>query len=374
MPSQCVTCRRALKQQVVDETRPGGRTNGRSMRARTLFLMLILLAGADWLACRVLDQQVHRAFERWTQVMTDQGWAVHAGAVVEDGVPFGARLTLRDLSVTGGRAMVPGGVDLDAGRVVLSLAIADPFRLVIQPQGAVHLRLAGLPPVTVEAERMSASVKLWRTPVDSIDIRALSLAGGLQRSSNHQDVRVDSLHIVLKAARGFSARTTAQLTVDAHGAQLPDDGRWPLGATIGQIGFDLSLASPALSGGNGSDQARAWRDWGGALALQRLDVRWGPLQLHTIARLGLDDRLQPAGSGTAQVSGWGASLDALARGGAIAPGVAQTAKAVLGLMAPAASSSDGDATLSLPFTLRDSTLSVGKVPLMRLNTVTWGGV
>jgi hypothetical protein len=345
------------------------------MRARTLFLMLLLLlAGADWLACRVLDRQVHRAFDRWTQVMTDQGWHVHAGAVVEDGVPFGARLTVRDLSVTGGRAMVPGGVDLDVGRVVLILDVVDPFRLVIQPQGAVHLRLAGLPPVAVDADSMSASVKLWRTPVDSVDIHATSLTGGLERSSNHQDVRADSLHLRLTAARGFSARTSAQLTVDARGVQLPDDGRWPLGATIGQIGFDVSLASPALSGGNGSDQARAWRDWGGALTLQRLDMRWGRLQLHTIARLGLDDRLQPAGSGVAQISGWGASLDALARGGAVAPGVAQTAKAVLGLMAPAASSSDGDATLSLPFTLRDSTLSVGKVPLMRLNTVTWGGV
>jgi hypothetical protein len=344
------------------------------MRARTLFLMLLLLAGADWLACRVLDRQVHRAFDRWTQVMTDQGWSVHAGAVAEDGFPFGAVLTVRDLSVTGGRAMVPGGVDVQTRRVVLSLAIAKPFTLVIQPQGAVHLRLAGLPPVSVDSDSMSASVKLWRTPVDSIDIRAASLVGGLERSTNHQDVRLDSVHLTLVAARGFSARTTAQLTVDAHGVQLPDDGRWPLGATIGQIGFDVSLASPALSGGNGSDQARAWRDWGGALALQRLDVRWGPLQLHMIARLGLDNKLQPAGSGVAQVSGWGDSLDALARGGTIAPGVAQTAKAVLGLMSPASSASDGAAALSLPFTLHDSTLSVGKVPLMRFNTVTWGGV
>jgi hypothetical protein len=344
------------------------------MRARTLFLMLLLLAGADWLACRVLDRRVHRAFDRWAQTMTDQGWTVHQGGVVENGLPFGAQLTVRDLSVTGGRAMVPGGVDLDMRRLVLSLSIADPFRLVIQPQGPVRFRLAGLPAVSVDADSMSASVKLWRTPVDSIDISAASLAGGLQRSSNHQDVRIDSLHMRLTAARGFSARTTAQLAVDAHGVQLPDDGRWPLGATIGQIGFDVSLASPALSGGNGSDQARAWRDWGGALVLQRLDVRWGPLQLHTIARLGLDDRLQPAGSGVARVSGWAASLDALARGGTIAPGVAQTAKAVLGLMAPAASTPSSDAPLSLPFTLRDSTLSVGKVPLMRLNTVSWGGV
>jgi hypothetical protein len=305
-------------------------------------------------------------------VLTDEGWKVHTGAVTDDGWPFGARLAVHDLTITGGMATVPGGLDLHSEQVVLSLNLLSPFRLIVEPQGVQHFRLASLPRMVFDAEQFTATVKLWRQPVDSIDVQALSLTGGLQHSPHHQDVRVDRFHLHLTADRGFSARTEAGLSVEAHGVQLPDDGRWPLGATISRIGFDMTLASPALSGQAASDQARAWRDWGGSLALQRLDLRWGPLTLATSARLGLDDRLQPAGSGTALVSGWADSLDALARGGAITPGVAQTAKAVLGLMAPA-NSSGSDVALTLPFTLRDSTLSVGKVPLMRLSTVAWGG-
>jgi len=346
------------------------------MRARTILLAVCLAAGADLAACQLLAWRAHAAFDQWSKVMTEQGWSLQTGAVIEDGMPFGARLTVRGLTIAGGRAMVPGGIDFHSNRVVLSIGLLSPFRLTVEPQGPQRFRLAGLPPVVFEADELTASVKLWRRPIDSIDIAASSLAGGLQRSKNNQDVRVQGLLLHLSASRGFSARTTAQVSVEARGVQLPDDGRWPLGATIGRIGFDASLASPALSGQDGSDQARAWRDWGGALAVQRLDVRWGPLTLQTEARLGLDDKLQPAGSGTARVAGWAPTLDALARGGAITPGVAQTAKAVLGLMAPTVPNEigDADAALSLPFTLRDSTLSVGQVPLMRLGMLAWGGV
>ncbi len=343
------------------------------MRGRAILLAFCLAAGADWLACKLLDQRAHAAFDRWSRVMVDQGWTVHTGAVTEDGMPFGARLTVRDLTVSGGQAMVPGGLDLHSDQIVLSLPLSSPFRLTVEAPGRQNCRLASLPPVVFEADSLTATVKLWRSPMDSIEIAADGLAGGLQHSRNPQDVRVGRLRMHLTAARGFSARTTAEVVVDARGLQLPDDGRWPLGATIGHLGFDLSLASPALSGKAASDQARAWRDWGGTLSLQRLDMHWGPLKLATTARLGLDQKLQPAGSGMAQVSGWAASLDALARGGAITSGVAQTAKAVLGLAVPPGTVQD-DPALSLPFSLQDSTLSIGKLPLMRMSTLAWGGV
>jgi hypothetical protein len=360
----------------VDDGRSGrncrapGANTGILMRKRIFLLAVLAAVGVDWLGCRLLTQRAHAEFDRWTRIMTDQGWTVHAGTVVEDGAPFGARLTVHGLTLAGGRAIVPGGFDLHAERVVLSIRLSDPFLLHIEPQGDQVVRLSSLPPTVFDADQLTASVKLWRGNGDSFDIVGAGMAGGLQHSDHHQDVRVETLRLHLTLARGVSARTTAQMTVEARGVGLPDDGRWPLGATINRLGFDVGLASPALSGLAASDQARAWRDWGGALTLQRLDLRWGPLTMDTAATLGLDDNLQPAGSGTARLVGWAATLDALARAGTISKGVAQTAKAVLGLMAPAGQSED--AGLSLPFTLRDSTLSVGKVPLMRINTLAWG--
>jgi hypothetical protein len=350
---------------------PPGNT-GIRMRMRTILLAVAVAASADWLGCRLLAQRAHAALEQWALSMTQQGFTVHTGAVAEDGWPFGARLTIRGLGIAGGNAIVPGGIDLHAERVQLYIGLARPFRLIIAPEGAQILRLASLPPVVVDADNMAATVKLWRGAGENIDIAASSLAGGLEHSAHHRDVSVDDLHMHLRLERGASARTTAHVTVEARNIGLPDDGKWPLGATISRIGFDLRLASPALSGHDPSDQARAWRDWGGALTLQRLDLRWGPLAMDSVASLGLDDQLQPVGSGTARLAGWAPTLDALARAGTITDGVAQTAKAVLGLRAPPGQ--PDDAAISLPFTLRDSTISVGKTPLMRISTLAWGRV
>ena len=340
------------------------------IRVRTFLLALALLAGADWLACRFLSHRVHAVFDNWVAVLREQGWKVRSGPITEAGMPFGATLTVPDFVLQGGRAMVPGGVDLRSERIVLSLGLFDPYRLRVAPEGEQDVRLASLPPIALDADTLSAKVKLWHRSGDTIDIDAVALAGGLQNSPRHQEVRVDRAHLRISAARGEVGRTMGRIEVELHGLELPDDGRWPLGATITSLGTDIAVASPALSGADAADQARAWRDWGGAVTLERLDIKWGPLTLATAAHLGLDDHLQPAGGGTATVSGWAQSLDALANAGSITHGVAQTAKAVLGILA--APGHNGD-TLVLPFTLRDSTLSVAKVPLMKINTIAWGG-
>jgi hypothetical protein len=330
---------------------------------------LAVLAGADWAACRVLGARVAATYTRWAQIMTDQGWAVGGGALRQDGAPWGARLIIPAFSLSGGRAMVPGGLDWHAQRLVLSISLLHPFRLIVEPQGQQDLRLASGPPLLIEADTLAASVKLWRGQPDSIDIAADNLAGRPRRTPDHNDVRISQLRLHLHASRGGAARTAARVSIEAHGLQLPDNGRWPLGATIGDLATDIMVASPALSGQAASDQARAWRDWGGALTLERLALRWGPLDMDLHASMGLDDKLQPAGTGTARLAGWSQSLDALARAGTLTQGVAQTAKVILTSLAPA----DGSA-LVLPFTLRESTVSVGRVPVMRVQTIAWGGV
>jgi hypothetical protein len=330
---------------------------------------LAVLAGADLLACRVLQGNVRTIYTRWAHVMADQGWEVGGGPLEQDGAPFGARLVIPAFSLSGGRAMVPGGLDWHAQRMVLSIGLLHPFRLKVEPQGQQELRLASGPALLIDADTLAASVKLWRGQPDTIDITADSLAGHLQRTPDHNDIRVAELRLHLHATRGGAARTAAQVSIEARGFDLPDNGRWPLGATIGHLAADFTVASPALSGQAAADQARAWRDWGGALTLEHLALRWGPLDMDVRARMGLDDKLQPAGTGTARLDGWSQSLDALASGGTVTQGVAQTAKVILGSLAPA----DGSA-LVLPFTLRDSTVSVGKVPVMRVQTIAWGGV
>ena len=106
------------------------------------------------------------------------------------------------------------------------------------------------------------------------------------------------------------------------------------------------------------------------MQVQNLVLNWGPLSLTGSATLALDDQLQPMGAGTSRVTGYAATLDALASGGALTRSAATAAKAVLSLMA---GSPDNGATddVDVPLTLQYRTLSMRQVPLLRLPEVDW---
>jgi hypothetical protein len=335
---------------------------------------LLLLVGADWVACRALMSTMKGQFNQWARNLRDQGFTVEYGAPRGSFTPWGARLIVPGLSISGGKAMLPGGLIWHAARVDLSLALLRPDTLTVTPAGEQTLKAAGLPSVVFFADDLTAIVPLASGRPDEIDITAEGFSGRLSRQPHAQDLRIAAVRLSLQAARGGAARTSARLSFAARGVGLPDEGHWPLGATIGTFDIDLSLASPALSGDAAVEQARAWRDWGGVLTVQSLNVHWGPLTLNGAAELGLDQQLQPEGQGEARVAGWADTLDALARTGSVQPGVAQTAKAVLALSARPGQGDAASQTLELPFTLQNSTLSVGKIPLMRINEVVWGGV
>jgi hypothetical protein len=274
-------------------------------------------------------------------------------------------------SLSGGHAMLPGGLDWHADRVVLSLGLLHFWRLSVAPEGEQILRVASAKPVVFAADSLLATVPLGRGRADHVAIEADGLTAGLLQSRQKQDVRIDHLSLALTANRHGAARITAQADIAANGIELPDTGRWPLGAQIRTAAAVIDIASPALSGVAAADQARAWHDWGGSVSVRDFALGWGPLDVTAQAKLGLDNSLQPEGAGTATVTGWAATVDALAAGGTIPGGLAETVKMVMGLMGR---TRDEGAALSVPFTLKDSTLSVGKIPLIRLHDVNWGSV
>jgi hypothetical protein len=350
----------------------------RLMRTRSLTLLvigLLVISAADWAACSVLQHRMRAEYAAWAATITSQGWSLRADKVSEGGFPFGATLTLSDFALSGGRAMLPGGLDWQAERVRLSISLMHFWRLTVEPQGEQTVRVASTNAVVFSADHLTASVPLGRDRGDRIALDADGLTAGLQRSRQRQDVRIDHLALGLMAQRKDAARITARADISASGIELPDNNRWPLGGVVENAGATIALASPALSGIAASDQARAWRDWGGVVTVENLQLGWGPLDLHAHAKLTLDDRLQPSGKGSATVSGWEQTIDALAASGTIEAGMAQTIKLVVGLMARApANGQGGQHALSFPFTLKDSTLSIGKIPLIRLHSFAWGGV
>lgn len=339
---------------------------------------LLWLAGTQLLAS---------AADRWAAQATTGGWTVAGGRTAlcpceTSGWPFAASIAVTDAGLSGGERFLPGGLSWSAGRVSLSVSLLHPRTLVIGIEGAQRLRVSHAPELGFTAQSAVATLPLGDTLPIQADLLITGIDGGIAFSRHPRDVRLEALRISIQASPREKPGFTGRLDIMAHGIGLPDIGRWPLGAFVSRAGATLNLTSPsmpfwdtqAIPGAGGPQaQAEAWRDGGGTLAARDVDLHWGPLRLRGEADLRLDDRLQPAGSGTADVAGTGAALDALADAGVIAPGLATTVKAVLAFMPHTSIAGDPAPipAVRLPFVLRQNTLSVGQIPIARLNDIAW---
>jgi hypothetical protein len=322
----------------------------------------------DRLAWVVATRALVSGLDRWEDQARAHGWTVSEGGRFVSGWPFGASLTISKVEIAGGEHALPGGIRWEAGRTILSVSLTAPFTLQVEPQGQEVIRLSHMQPIVFNTEHILARSPLGRRQDQEGWLTAQGVTGGIVGSGHPQDVRLESLTLHLRVRDGKTDGVAGELELAARGIDLPDIGRWPLGATVASLGGTLQLSSPNIASGQGArEEAAAWRDGGGRVSLHDGALRWGPLGLRGEAQLGLDGRLQPAGNGTADISGAAAALDALVDAKVIAPGIGATGKAVLSVM-PAA---PGSTALRLPFVLRDNTLSVGPIPLARLNDVKW---
>lgn len=334
---------------------------------------LVVLVALDWVVCELLLRRLQASYAQWQQSVESQGWEVTTGPVAGGGFPLGAALRISEVTLRGGQALVPGGVDWHAQRVELGIGLLHPWSLEVAPQGQQVIRVATGKALVVNADHLLIEVPLGGGRPDHIGVAAESITAGLLGSGHPQDVRIDGLDLQLNATSHSSARIELGLEVAAHGFELPDTGRWPLGGTISHVDAAATLASPALSGRAPAEQARAWRDWGGTLDVTRLSVKWGPLDLNGTARLGLDGDLQPEGKGHAAVAGWQAALDALAESGTLDQGMAQTAKAVLGVM-PTSKGPGGEERLNVTIAMKHNVLALDGIPVVHVRPLNWGGV
>jgi hypothetical protein len=340
------------------------------MRKRLIWLLVACLGVgvADRLAWVVGTRALARGLDRWEEQARAQGWTIAESGRAVSGWPFAATLAVSDLRFSGGDHILPGGLQWRTGRTVLSISLASPFTLSVEPQGQQSVRLSHMQTIVFNADHILATLPLWRGADASADLEAQGVTGGLAGSGHPQDVRLETLGVHLHLRDGQAAGMAGDVDFAAHGIGLPDIGRWPLGATVAAVSGSMRLSSPNLVGVRGGrEEAAAWRDGGGVVSLHDVSVHWGPVNVHGEAKLGLDDRLQPAGSGTADVSGAADALDALVDAKVIAPGIGATGKAVLSLM-PAAPGGDA---VRLAFVLRGNTLSVGPIPLARLSDIIW---
>lgn len=143
-----------------------------------------------------------------------------------------------------------------------------------------------------------------------------------------------------------------------------------LGNEIRVIRTDFSV-NGTLDARQPTPQAlQAWRDAGGTIDVDRLELVWGPVRLAGDGTMALDANLQPEGAFAARVSGLADILTALEKAAIIDARTAAIARITLAVLTrPAADG--GPPQAQVPLTIQDGVLSVGPVALFKLPRIAW---
>lgn len=343
----------------------GGSRLGRRIATAAAAVGLAAVAGHGaiwWWVTGEIEQQVAA-----TLAAPAPGWQATAGPLHRTGWPFAATVTLPAVV-----AVSPGAsaqsLRWQAERLAVSLEFAHPRTLVLLVEGAQTLQLGSAAPIPVRAELMRAEVPLE----PGVPVRAATLAvAGLVADLPAGRLAIAQLDTAMESRPAAQqGETAASLITTARGIDLPPLLLWPLGPRIGTLAWDLAISGPVPPTADTATRAEAWRDGGGAVTLRRLELAWGDVTLTGGATLALDAQLQPMGTATARLTGYDAALRALTVAGMVPPRTAVAAGAVLALMARP-SADGGPPAVEAPLSLQNRTLSLGRIPLLRLPELVW---
>lgn len=349
---------------------PGRRRTLRRL-AVTLLGILVLGVAAHGLGWRWLTGAMTVAFSDWVTQQRARGWEVDHDLPQRNGWPFAARLVVPGLRIAGQTPALPQGFVWEAAQ--LDLAIAPPRldRLVITAAGPQRIEAGGLS-IPYDAARLQAVLPLDQGPVP----RPVELVlEGLRAETPQGPLDARRIDARLAPGGGADGEPALNLRIEARQVSLP-----PL-ADLAAFGRDVEYASadavlrgpppPPLALAP-RDRAEAWRAGGGALDVQALALRWGPLAGELRMVLRLDAALQPVGDGRLALERPAEAIAALAAAGIVAPRAAATAQAVLGMVARVPEGG-GAPRVEVPVGIADGAITLARFPLLRLRPILWSG-
>jgi hypothetical protein len=336
-------------------------------------ILVLLVAGHTvyWFqARRVLAQ----GYAAWTHARRAAGWTIASEPALAGGWPLAVTLTAPDFVIAGSDPeFLPGGINWSAERLVLRVALAQPRVLRIEAEGAQHVSLGGGADVPYTADRLRLELPIAPdiSPRGG-EITAQHLRAGLPSGPETiSGLTIDQLSLRIDAKPAApQGEALCNFSLSAQAIGLPPDFDWALGPRIEQLTLEGALDGPLPRGRGLAARAAQWRDGGGALEVRDFSLDWGPLDLSAKATLALDDRLQPMGTGTARLTGFAATLNAMADAGVMPQQAATLATAMLTLLSHAPDD-DAEPEVEVPLTLQGRTLSLRKIPLARLPTLDW---
>jgi hypothetical protein len=342
-------------------------------RSRLLLLLAVLLVLVPALysaAWYVVDGRVREALQDWAEARRVEGLKVGWDRYEIAGFPFAIRVTIEQPVY--GKGDAAPGFEATAPRLI---GTARPWSLrrwrVTAPSG-VHLVIepaTARPQLTLDA----AALEVTTGPSEprsspgataiALAVDGLTLVGDGRLAIAHAEART-----ILPPKAGASHRETwvaGEIVLDS--VTLPTEIP-PLGRSVDRLAAELSIKGEIPPGQRRPALAR-WRQDGGTLEVESLDLVWKSLQVSATGTLALDADLQPEGALTAAIRGYGEIIDALVAADTVKAGDAAVAKIALGLLAKPGA--DGVSRVTAPLSLQNRQLFLGPARLARLPNFTW---
>jgi len=138
--------------------------------------------------------------------------------------------------------------------------------------------------------------------------------------------------------------------------------------TVDAIGFGVTLKG-ALPPGNLAQAAAKWRDDGGTLELDHLDLHWDNLRVMASGTMALDNELQPVGALSVAVAGFDQLLNVLVATGRVKPSDARVARLALAFMAKPGP--DGRAEIATSLSIQNGQMFFGPARLGPAPRIDW---
>ncbi|ANK79708.1 MAG: hypothetical protein TEF_02040 [Rhizobiales bacterium NRL2] len=313
-----------------------------------IILLAVVAAGVGyWFYWNALADGLERGFNRWVEQRRAEGVSVRHGAVEVTGFPYRLELHVAQPEIAAPRLNMAPEWSADEAVIYFQPwkrghAIAEtrgPQKLG-WIEGGVQRR------ATVVAERALSSVRftdrgrITRYDADLVQVEA-SGDLALRRAARLQS------HGRLADA-GDSGPPALELTFRGDEMRV-DPAASPLGEAVDLARIAVTLAPmPESTAPSALD---AWRDRGGVLEVNALDVRTGELAVTGDGTFALDAARRPEGAGVLQVFGAEAFVDALAAAGDLSGGAQLGLK--LAIKALEQRDGEGRAVVRVPFSIQD---------------------
>jgi len=313
------------------------------MKGRNLWLIvpwvLFVLAALGWVFYwHFVANEAERRVRGWAFEQNAGGATVEIERIVRHGFPALMRLELQGMSYAASR----GGWRAETGRADLHVNLLNPQHVTLEAKAPISISRANGATTNITADALIATMRTQNNALVSAGVEAdnVVLDDPAEEGVLHATKVVDSVRPDARAAGAY------QFAFQANALTLPRPVR-----SFETFGLEASLLRAAIVITEGAlmlqsspgDPLGPWRDGGGRMRFEALELDWGPLHTIGAGEGGLDDQRRIEGRLVLPVERPAPVLTAIANG----PRIDDDARRALSLLAAGYVVTGDDITLDL---------------------------